>query len=219
MTSEQEAVRWRQPERLEGDLVTLEALESSHVPALEEAARDGELWRLWFTSVPEPGEGTRRYVEEALAERERGRAMPFAVRHHPSGTVVGSTRFGHIDRVHRRVEVGWTWYARSMQRTGVNAECKLLLLTHAFEVLDVIAVELRTHFFNHASRRAIEGIGGRLDGILRNHQRMPDGTLRDTVVYSILPHEWPTVKSHLEHRLRAPSPRRDQAHRAEEGHE
>lgn len=191
---------WVEPVVLEGEHVVLEPLARSHVDALARAAADGELWRLWYTSIPAP-ERTASYVDAALEMRERDGALPFVVRRRADGGVVGSTRFMHVVPEHRRLEVGSTWYAASTQRTAVNAECKLLLLGHAFERLGAIAVELRTHFLNHASRRAIERLGAKLDGVLRHHQTMPNGTLRDTCVYSILAAEWPAVREGLKLRL------------------
>ena len=188
---------WLQPVVLEGRIARLEPLAVDHVPELERAATDGELWRLWFTSVPSPEE-TRTYVEAALQDQSCGTALPFVVRSNQTDQIVGSTRFCHAVPQHRRVEIGYTWYAKSSQRTGLNTECKRLLLGHAFDTLDAIAVELRTHFHNRASRRAIERLGARLDGVLRQHQILPDGTLRDTVVYSILDREWPTVRRGLD---------------------
>jgi RimJ/RimL family protein N-acetyltransferase len=140
-------------------------------------------------------------IATRLGHQRNGTWLPFAVLDPASGRAVGMTNYMHVEPSQRRVEIGGTWYARAVQRTPLNTACKLLLLEHAFERLDCIAVEFRTHFFNHASRRAIERLGAKLDGVLRNHQRMPDGTLRDTCVYSILPGEWPTVKAHLTHQL------------------
>lgn len=190
------AARFVEPVVLSGDHVVLEPMGREHVAALAEACRDGELWTLWYTSVPRP-EAVGAYVDVALALREEGKAMPFVVREHASGAIVGSTRYMNIEAAHRRLEIGTTWYARRVQRTGVNTECKLLLLRHAFEVLGCIAVEFRTSWFNHASQRAIERLGAKRDGVLRNHMILPDGTLRDTVVYSIVAGEWPAVQRHL----------------------
>jgi RimJ/RimL family protein N-acetyltransferase len=164
------------------------------------AAADGELWRLWYTSVPAP-DRTKEWIDIALDVRERLAGMPFVIRERASGDIVGATRYFNVDAQNRRLEIGHTWYAKRVQRTVVNTECKLLLLTHAFEALGCIAVEFRTHFFNFASREAIARLGAKQDGILRNHQIMPDGTLRDTVVFSIIASEWPTVKRHLVFRL------------------
>jgi RimJ/RimL family protein N-acetyltransferase len=185
---------------LHGRFATLEPLASAHCPDLEAAVRDGELWRLWYTAIPRP-EGMAAEIARRLGLRDQGLMMPFAVRSQATGRVVGMTTYMNIDAKAPRVEIGSTWYARSAQRTPLNTECKLMLLGHAFEALDCIAVEFRTSFFNHASRRAIERLGAKQDGILRNHTRHADGTLRDTVVFSILPHEWPGVKSHLQFQL------------------
>lgn len=185
-----------EPVTLRGAHATLEPLRREHEAGVREATADGELWRLWYTSVPAP-EKTAEWLDAALDMRERLGAMPFVVRDNASGAVVGSTRYFNVDALNRRLEIGHTWYARRAQRTAINTECKLLLLTHAFEALRCIAVEFRTHFFNHASRRAIERIGARQDGILRNHQIQPGGSYRDTVVFSILEGEWPAVQRHL----------------------
>jgi len=185
---------------LSGRHAALEPLGYAHEHALAEAVRDGELWKLWYTAVPSP-EGMRAEIERRLGLQQAGSMLPFAVRSLASGKIVGMTTYMNIDANHRRVEIGSTWYARSAQRTPLNTECKLMLLTHAFETLDCIAVEFRTAFFNYASRRAIERLGAKQDGILRNHQRYADGSLRDTVVFSIVAHEWPAVKRHLEFKL------------------
>lgn len=162
---------------------------------------------LWYTYVPTP-EGMRSEIEKRLSRQVEDSWLPFAVVDVSSGQTVGMTNFMHVDVANKRAEIGGTWYRRSVQRSALNTACKLLLLTHAFERLDCIAVEFRTHFFNHQSRRAIERLGTKLDGILRNEQRASNGTLRDTCVYSILPNEWPTVKAHLEHQLSRPRPSR-----------
>jgi RimJ/RimL family protein N-acetyltransferase len=190
------AARFIEPVVLAGEHAVLEPLERAHVPALAHACRDGELWSLWYTSVPRP-EDVGAYVETALAMRDDKGALPFVVRERASGDVVGCTRYFNVDAANRRLEIGHTWYAKRVQRTGVNTECKRMLLAHAFEVLDCIAVEFRTSWFNHASQRAIERLGAKRDGVLRNHVILPDGTLRDTVVYSILASEWPQVRRHL----------------------
>jgi RimJ/RimL family protein N-acetyltransferase len=161
------------------------------------AAADGELWKLWYTSVPRPDD-TAAWIEAALDMRERLGAMPFAVRERSSGDVVGSTRYFNVDAANRRLEIGSTWYAKRAQRTAINTECKLLLLTHAFEALRCIAVEFRTHWFNRRSREAIARLGAKQDGVLRNHQLMADGSYRDTVVFSIVESEWPAVRRNLE---------------------
>jgi RimJ/RimL family protein N-acetyltransferase len=185
---------------LTGRHAALEPLAPAHRDALAEAVRDGELWKLWYTSVPAP-EGMAGEIERRLGLQERGSMLPFTVRRVADGRAVGMTTYMNIDPAQRRVEIGSTWYAKSVQRTPLNTECKLLLLTHAFEALDCPAVEFRTSFFNHASRRAIERLGAKQDGILRHHMRHADGSLRDTCVYSILACEWPAVKTHLTHQL------------------
>ena len=189
-----------EPVTLRGRRATLEPMRLEHAAALAAAAGDGRLWELWYTSVPAPGR-TLAWVEAALAMRDRLGALPFAVRDNASGEIVGSTRYFNVEPAHRRLEIGHTWYAQRAQRTAINTECKLLLLTHAFESLHTIAVEFRTHWFNLASRAAIARIGAKQDGVLRNHQLMPDGTLRDTVVFSIIDGEWPAVRRHLEQLL------------------
>jgi RimJ/RimL family protein N-acetyltransferase len=192
--------RFVAPVTLRGAHATLEPLEAVHAPDIARAVTDGELWRLWYTSVPAP-ERVGDWLATALDMRDRQGAMPFVVRANATGEVVGSTRYFNVDAAHRRLEIGHTWYARRVQRTAVNTECKLLLLRHAFETLGCIAVEFRTHWFNHASRAAIARLGAKQDGVLRNHRRQADGTLRDTVVFSILDTEWPTVRSGLRSRL------------------
>ena len=192
-----------EPVTLEGRYVRIEPLAREHADAVRAAASDGELWRLWYTSVPAPDK-IAAWIDAAFDVRVRLGGMPFVVRETATGHVVGATRYFNVDAANRRLEIGHTWYAKRVQRTAVNTECKLLLLTHAFEALGCIAVEFRTHFFNFASREAIARLGAKQDGILRSHQIMPDGTLRDTVVFSIIAAEWPTVKRHLEHRLARP---------------
>jgi N-acetyltransferase len=191
---------WIEPVVLENAHVRLEPLAAAHAGDLVQAASDGVLWRLWFTSVPEP-EAMPDWIEAALSQAANGEGQAFAVRRLADGRIVGSTRYGHADAVNRRVEIGWTWYAAGAQRSAVNSACKRLLLGHAFEQLDCIAVELRTHRLNHRSRAAIERLGARLDGVLRNHRILPDGSIRDTVVYSILDSEWPALRRHLDHQL------------------
>jgi N-acetyltransferase len=185
---------------------SLVPLAQSHHDDLCEATRDGELWRLWYTAIPSP-EGMRAEIERRLDLYAQGSMLPFAILD-ATGNAVGMTTYMNIDAANRRVEIGSTWSRKAVQRTALNTECKLALLTHAFESLDCIAVEFRTHFMNHQSRRGIERLGARLDGILRSHQivRHPDaeGSLRDTCVYSILAHEWPMVKAHLQHQLAKP---------------
>jgi RimJ/RimL family protein N-acetyltransferase len=173
---------------------------------LVEAVKDGELWKLWYTFVPPP-EGMRAEIERRLGFQSAGSMLPFAVIENASGKAVGMTTYMNVDAVNRRVEIGSTWYRASIQRTPLNTECKLLLLTHAFEQLNCIAVEFRTHVMNVQSRRAIERLGAKLDGILRNHMTMPNGTLRDTAVYSIIATEWPMVKAHLTWQLAKPRDR------------
>jgi N-acetyltransferase len=192
-----------EPVTLKGEHATLEPLEAKHEAALRDAAADGELWRLWYTSVAPPDQ-IGDYIARALDMRERLGAMPFAVRHNTTGNVVGCTRYFNVDAANRRLEIGHTWYSKRVQRTAVNTECKLLLLTHAFEVLRCIAVEFRTHWFNHASRVAIERLGAKQDGVLRNHQLLPDGSKRDTVIFSIIDGEWPAVRRHLKFLLDRP---------------
>src|SRR3954469_19047846 len=189
-----------EPVTLTGDLVTLEPLRVEHSDDLVAAASDGRLWELWYTSVPSP-ERMRAAIEGKLAEQAAGTTLPFTVRRSDTGAVVGMTTYLNIEPDVPRLEIGSTWTARSAQRTGVNAESKLLLLTHAFEVLGCLAVEFRTHWHNMQSRAAIARLGARQDGVLRNHRRLPDGSLRDTVVFSILDTEWPAVRSGLRHRL------------------
>lgn len=193
---------WPAPVRLAGAHGALAPLQAEHTAALAEAVRDGELWRLWYTSVPAPDRMAQE-IERRLELQARGAMLPFTVLD-AAGTPVGMTTYMNIDAANRRVEIGSTWYARRVQRTPLNTECKLLLLTHAFEALACIAVEFRTHRFNTASRRAIERLGAQLDGILRAHQRLADGSLRDTAVYSIVAAEWPAVRNHLKWQLEKP---------------
>ena len=192
------------PFELRGTHASLVPLEVGHAAALCDAVRDGELWRLWYTAVPSP-EGMVAEIERRLGLLAKGAMLPFTVLD-ANGVPAGMTTYMNIDATNRRVEIGSTWYARRVQRTPLNTECKLMLLTRAFEVLDCIAVEFRTHFFNHQSRRGIERLGAKLDGVLRCHQRASDGTLRDTCVYSIVAAEWPTVRSHLRWQLDKPRP-------------
>lgn len=192
--------RWIKPVTLKGKVVYLEPLSLDHANELGEVTNDGELWKLWYTGVPSP-ETVESYVVSAVKMFDNKVAMPFIVREAKQSKIIGSTRFCNIDEQNKRVEIGYTWYAKSYQRTSVNSECKLLLLTHAFEQLDAIAVEFRTHWHNLDSRRAIERLGAKQDGVLRNHQKTPDGNYRDTVVFSIIDHEWPTVKTSLTHKL------------------
>ena len=177
------------PVTLTGRFVTLVPLSEDHHSGLQEAAADGELWKLFFTMVPKP-EDMHSWMETALALQKEHEALIFTVFENFSGKIVGTTRYCNLDLQNQRLEIGYTWYARRVQRTAVNTECKLLLLGHAFEQLDCIAVEFRTDFLNHPSQRAIERLGARRDGILRNHKIMPNGRIRDSVVYSILNSDW-----------------------------
>jgi RimJ/RimL family protein N-acetyltransferase len=192
-------IHWETPPTLRGVHVALEPLTHDHADGLRAAAHDGELWNLWYTIVPAPDHVTS-YIDTALAMQAQGRALPFVVRD-AQGDIVGSTRFGNVERVHRRVEIGWTWYAQRVQRTALNTEAKRLLLGYAFETLQCIAVEFRTHWHNLRSRAAIARLGARQDGVLRSHMIMPDGGIRDTVVFSITAAEWPAVKQGLDYRL------------------
>ncbi|MCR9214206.1 MAG: GNAT family N-acetyltransferase [Proteobacteria bacterium] len=187
---------WITPITLEDEMVQLAPLEPSHEADLKEATEDGELWKLWYTLVPS-AEEMEGEIKKRMAQQEAGSMLPFTVIDRKSGRAVGMTTYMNIDQTGRRVEIGSTWYAKSVQRTGLNTRCKKLLLTHAFEELGCNAVEFRTHFHNRKSRRAIERLGAKLDGILRNHMIAKDGTLRDTCVYSIIAGEWPAVKSNL----------------------
>ncbi|HUD40643.1 MAG TPA: GNAT family protein [Dokdonella sp.] len=188
------------PVMLEGEHVVLEPLQAGHAEALAAAAADGELHRLWYTSVPAPGE-MAAYVAGFVEQQAQRTALPFAVRLRGDGTVVGHTAICNADGHHRRLEIGYTWYAARVQRTAVNTEAKLLLLRHAFEALGCVRVEFRTHWFNHRSREAIARLGARQEGVLRSHQTLADGSLRDTVVFSIIEPEWPAVRRHLIFRL------------------
>ena len=190
---------WLEPITLRGPHARLEPLSHDHCEGLTEAVKDGELWKLWYTFIPR-AEDMGKEIDRRLALQAAGSMLPFTV-FDAEGRIAGMTTYMNVDAANRRVEIGSTWYAKRVQRSALNTQCKLLLLTHAFEKLDCIAVEFRTHFFNQQSRRGIERLGAKLDGILRSHQIAPNGTLRDTVVYSILPGEWPTVKAHLAYQL------------------
>ena len=192
---------WLQPVVLRGRHAQLEPLQATHADELALAAADGELWKAWYTTVPSPADAAD-YVAVALEQQFAGTALPFAVRD-AAGVVVGCTRYCQAEARHRRLEIGYTWYARRAQRTALNTEAKRLLLAHAFETLGCIAVEFRTHWHNRRSRQAIERLGAKQDGVLRNHMVMPDGTIRDTVVYSVLESEWPTVRRNLDAMLDA----------------
>lgn len=189
---------------LRGQHAVLAPLSPDHAADLALAVADGQLWTRWYTAIPQPSDMPAE-IARRLQLRAQGSMLPFAVLLPDSGTAVGMTTFMNIDAANRHVEIGSTWYRQSVQRTALNTECKLLLLTYAFEALDCIAVEFRTHFFNQQSRTAIERLGAKLDGILRSHQVGPDGRLRDTCVYSIVRSEWPTVRTHLHYRLGAHS--------------
>jgi N-acetyltransferase len=188
------------PVALEGHGIRLEPLADLHHDDLEAAAADGRLWELWFTSVPAPG-ATRGYIADALKGQAEGHMLPWAVRDLASGVVIGTTRYHDIVTTIDRVEIGYTWYAKIRQRSNVNTTCKLLLLAHAFDTLGCKVVGLRTDNFNFRSQRAIEGIGAKKDGVIRHHAARKDGTVRDSVMYSILAAEWPDVRRHLELRL------------------
>ena len=190
---------WLEPVTLRGDYARLEPLSHDQSAGLTEAVRDGELWKLWYTSIPTP-DGMTKEIDRRLGLQAAGSMLPFTV-FDADGKIAGMTTYMNVDAANRRVEIGSTWYAKRVQRSAVNTQCKLLLLTHAFEWLNCIAVEFRTHFFNQQSRRGIERLGAKQDGILRSHIVAPNGTLRDTVVFSIIAGEWPTVKAHLNYQL------------------
>ncbi len=192
--------RWIQPITLMGTHVVLEPLSLDHLDGIKEAVLDGELWKLWFTSIPSP-ETAEAYIRSALELRENAGWMAFVVREKATNKIIGSTRYCNVDEVNQRLEIGYTWYAESYQRSAVNTECKYLLLTHAFEKLEAIAVEFRTHWHNHKSRAAIARLGAKQDGVLRNHTKSANGVYRDTVVFSIINLEWPVVKQSLEYKL------------------
>jgi N-acetyltransferase len=194
---------WPSAVTLVGAVARLEPLSQDHRAGLIEAAKDGELWRLWYTAIPSP-ETMKAEIERRLSLRDQGSMLPFTVIDLSAGRPVGMTTYMNIDAVQRRLEIGSTWYRKSVQRSAINTECKLLLLRHAFEALECIAVEFRTHFFNQQSRRAIERLGAKLDGVLRSHMRLDDGSLRDTCVYSIIASEWPAVRANLIWRLQRP---------------
>ncbi len=188
------------PITLTGQYAQLEPLTQQHLAEILLAAADGELWQLFFTSVPTP-EKTADWLSLALQMQDLGLALPFIVRDRRDGKIVGSTRFCNIDSKNQRLEIGYTWYSQSVQRSGINTECKLMLLNHAFENLGCIAVEFRTDWFNKSSQAAIERLGAKRDGVLRNHMLQADGRIRDTVVYSIIQTEWPGVKANLRYLL------------------
>lgn len=191
-----------EPITLTGEHAVLEPLAAAHAADLKDAARDGELWKLWYTSVAPP-ERMGAEIERRLALQKQGSMLPFAVIDPASHRAVGMTTYMNVDATNRRVEIGSTWYAKRVQRTALNTECKLMLLTHAFERLACIAVEFRTHWMNRQSRNAILRLGARQDGVLRNHAIASDGSYRDTVVFSIVESEWPAVRRHLQFKLEA----------------
>ncbi|MCV6587206.1 MAG: GNAT family N-acetyltransferase [Marinibacterium sp.] len=197
------ADRWARPTDLRGPHAALVPLSQDHAADLAQAAADGDLHRLWYTSVPAPDQ-VRAEITRRLTLCDQGGMVPFAVLD-PSGRAVGMTTYMNIDHANQRLEIGSTWYRRSVQRSALNTQCKRLLLGHAFDTLGAIAVEFRTHFLNHQSRRAIERLGAKLDGVLRSHMTMPNGSLRDTAVYSILAHEWPAVRANLDLKLAPPA--------------
>lgn len=191
---------WLYQTVLTGKIVTLIPLTREHIDALLTASSDGELWNLWFTSVPS-NKTIEAYLDKAFNDQEAGVALLFAVVDNATQKIIGTTRYCNADNLNQRVEIGYTWYAKSYQRTGVNTECKYLLLTHAFETLNAIAVEFRTHWHNQVSRAAITRLGAKQDGVLRNHQKNTEGVYRDTVVFSIIDQEWPTVRENLEYKM------------------
>jgi RimJ/RimL family protein N-acetyltransferase len=191
-----------QPVTLSGRHATLRPLSMQHLDGLVQAAQDGELWRLWYTLIPPPDKMADE-IERRLSLLQRDSMLPFTVID-ADGRIAGMTTYMNVDGANRRAEIGSTWYARRVQRTPLNTECKLLLLAHAFDTLDCIAVEFRTHRLNTQSRRAIERLGAQFDGMLRSHQIGPNGALRDTAVYSIIAAEWPTVRTHLQFQLERP---------------
>jgi N-acetyltransferase len=201
--SRKKHMTWLQPVALRGSRASLVPLAHDHAADLTEALHDGELWKLWYTSIPSPDRLTD-FIGQRLAAQQKGAVLPFAILDNTTGKAVGMTNYLNVDADHRRVEIGGTWYRKSVQRSELNTQCKLLLLGHAFDTLACIAVEFRTHFFNHQSRRGIERLGAKLDGVLRSHQVADNGTLRDTCVYSIVASEWPTVRAHLTWQLEKP---------------
>jgi N-acetyltransferase len=188
------------PTTLSGHQVTLVPLSHDHHDDLVAAVKDGELWNLWYTFIPVPDK-MHAEIERRLDLQSKGSMLPFAIVEKSTGQAVGMTTYMNIDAKNRRVEIGSTWYRKRVQRTGLNTECKLMLLTYAFEKLNCVAVEFRTSYFNYQSRKAIERLGAKPDGILRQHTIMPNGTVRDTCVFSIIASEWPSVKAHLNYQL------------------
>ena len=196
-----EVQQWLLPFELVGATIRLVPLSLDHMNGLIEAEKDGNLSSLWFTSVPN-NRSIEAYINDALLQQQNGTSLPFAVIDSMTNNVIGSTRFCQIDQKNRRVEIGYTWYGKSHQRSSVNTQCKSVMLQYAFETLGVIAVEFRTHWHNYASRTAIARLGAKQDGVLRNHQQDPDGGYRDTVVFSIINSEWPVVKKSLHYKLK-----------------
>ena len=194
---------WLERVTLKGQHATLLPLDPAQNAELANAVRDGELWNLWYTAIPKP-EAMQAEIARRLKLQEAGSMLAFAVQSVASGKIVGMTTYMNVDAAVKRVEIGSTWYAQSAQKSPINTECKLMLLRHAFEALDCPVVEFRTSYFNHASRNAILRLGAKQDGILRNHSRHADGSLRDTVVFSIVAAEWPAVKTHLSYQLSKP---------------
>jgi N-acetyltransferase len=194
---------WPEDVVLRGAVARLEPLSQRHRDGLVEAVRYGELWRLWYTAVPDP-DGMAAEIDRRLRLRAAGSMLPFAAIDVATDAPVGMTTYMNIDAAAPRVEIGSTWYRKSVQRSALNTECKLMLLGHAFDRLGCLAVEFRTHFFNHQSRRAIERLGAKLDGVLCAHMRLKDGSLRDTCVYSIVASEWPAARANLAWRLERP---------------
>jgi RimJ/RimL family protein N-acetyltransferase len=181
---------------LTGNHVSLLPMDMKYIDGLQEAVKDGQLWKLWYTFIPPP-DAMEAWIAKAIQEYDERVSVPFVIKRNSDDKIIGSTRYMNIEKDIRRLEIGTTWYSKSVQRSPVNTECKLLLLQHAFESLQCVAVEFRTHRFNVNSRRAIERLGAQLDGILRSHRFSSNGTVRDTVVYSIIRHEWENVKSNL----------------------
>ncbi len=196
---------WLQPIELQASRVVLTPLSQTYHNDLVEAVKDGELWNLWYTAIPSP-ENMKVEIDRRLGLQAKGTMLPFAVVDRQTGKAVGMTTYMNVDAANRHVEIGSTWYRNAVQRSELNSQVKLLMLSYAFETLNCICVEFRTHFFNHQSRKGIERLGAKLDGILRSHQLTSNGTLRDTCVYSIIAVEWPTVKAHLLYQLEKPRP-------------
>ena len=196
---------WIQPVTLRMGRATLAPLDFSHHDGLVEAVNDDELWKLWYTRIPQPAQMLEE-IERRLGLQKAGSMLPFTIFDNDTGRVAGMTSYMNVDSANHRLEIGSTWYRKAVQRTSLNTQCKLALLAHAFDTLGCIAVEFRTHFFNTASRRAIERLGAKLDGILRSHQKLPDGSLRDTCVYSVIASEWPSVRNHLTWQLERERP-------------